>query len=205
MMSSGIEFYSVDGQTNIESWLGIIKSMSKWYGLGGGCINIGLHMYVAIDGKPVNGWETQNVCGGWSQIMMQIKIVDTAEEEDQHTREGQDGMLHGTRVMINLLVPCHNDRERVVCGDSYFASVSAVIEIKKLGLRSIGVIKTATKQFPMAYLSSREVIGHGNSHALYTKNQDDEVELLAIIWIDRDRRYFISNSETMEHTETNIS
>ena len=40
------------------------ESMSKWYGLGGDWINIGLPMYVAIDRKPVNGCEIQNVCCG---------------------------------------------------------------------------------------------------------------------------------------------
>ena len=29
-------------------------SMSKWYGLGGHCINMGLPMYVAIEHNPVN-------------------------------------------------------------------------------------------------------------------------------------------------------
>jgi hypothetical protein len=158
-------------------------------------------MYVAIDRKPVNGCEIQNVCCGRSRIMMQIKIVETAEEEYTHTLENQDGLLHGTRVMINLLVLWHHDGERVVCGDSYFASVSAVTEMKKLGLRFIGIIKTATKQFSMAYLSSREVIERGNSHALYTNNQDGEVELLAVMWVDRDRGYFVANTETMEQAE----
>ena len=177
------------------------ESMSKWYGLGGGWINIGLPMYIAIDRKPVNGCEIQNVCCARSRIMMQIKIVETAEEEDTHAREDQDGMLHGTSVMINLLKPWHHDGERVVCGDSYFASVSAVTEMKKVGIRFIGVIKTATKQFPMAYLSSQEVIERGNSHALYTKDQDGEVELLAVMWVDRDRRYFVANTETMQQAE----
>ena len=63
----------------------IDESMSKWYGLGGRWINIGLPMYVAIDRKLVNGCEIQNVCCGRSRIMMQIKIVETAEEEDTHT------------------------------------------------------------------------------------------------------------------------
>ena len=179
----------------------IDESMSKWYGLGGGWINIGLPMYVAIDRKPVNGCEIQNVCCARSRIMMQIKIVETAEEEGEHTREDQDGMLHGTCVMLNLLAPWHHDGERVVCGDSYFASVSAVTEMKKVGLRFIGVIKTATKQFPMAYLSSREVIERGNNSALYTKNEDGGIELLAVMWVDRERRYFVSNTETMEGVE----
>ena len=63
-----------------------------------------------------------------------------------------------------------------MCGDSYFASVPAVSEMKKVVLRFIGAIKTATNELPMSYLSSREMIERDNSHALYTNNQSGEIE-----------------------------
>ena len=110
-------------------------------------------------------------------------------------------MLRGTSVMNNLLKPWHHDGERVACGDSYFASVSAVVEMKKVGLRFIGVVKTATKQFPMAHLSSQEVIERSNSRALCAKDQDGEVKLLAVMWVDRNRRCFVANAETMQQAE----
>ena len=47
-------------------------------------------MCVAIDRKPVNGCEIQNACCGRSRIMMQIKIVETAEEECTYSQEDQD-------------------------------------------------------------------------------------------------------------------
>ena len=46
-------------------------------------------MYVAIDRKPVNDYEIKNLYCGRSQIMLQIKIIETVEE-DQHTQESQD-------------------------------------------------------------------------------------------------------------------
>ena len=103
------------------------ESMSKWYGLGGHWINIGLPMYIAIDRKPVDGCEIQNVCCGRSQIMMQLKIVETAEEENANQEVHEDGQLHGTKVMLELTRPWYNDGDRLVCADSYFASVPAVI------------------------------------------------------------------------------
>jgi Transposase IS4 len=55
------------------------ESMSRWYGLGGHWINIGLPMYVAMDRKPEDGLEIQNACCAQSGIMLQIKLVKTAE------------------------------------------------------------------------------------------------------------------------------
>ena len=40
------------------------ESMSRWYGLGGNWINVGLPHYVAMDSKPENGCEIQNCCDG---------------------------------------------------------------------------------------------------------------------------------------------
>jgi Transposase IS4 len=55
------------------------ESISRWYGLGGHWINIGLPMYVAMDRKPEDGLEIQNACCAHSGIMYQIKLVKTAE------------------------------------------------------------------------------------------------------------------------------
>ena len=57
-------------------------------------------MYVSMDCKPVNGYEIQNICCGCSQIMMQLKIVETAEEEEANIWEDEHGQLHGTKIML---------------------------------------------------------------------------------------------------------
>ena len=158
-------------------------------------------MYVAMDRKPVNGCEIQNVCCARSQIMMQIKIVETAEEEDANQQVDDDGQLHGTKVMLDLIKPWHNDGDRLLCADSYFASVPAVIALRNVGWRFIGVIKTSTKQFPLAYLSGIELQQRGDHKALLSKDQDGNVEAIALMWVDRDRRYFISNAQSMEQAE----
>ena len=63
------------------------ESMSKWYGLGGHWINMGLPMYVAIDHKPVNGCEIQNLCDARSQVIVQLKLVKSEADEDRYTSE----------------------------------------------------------------------------------------------------------------------
>ena len=61
------------------SWhLCVDESISRWYGLGGHWINMGLPMYVAIDRKPEDALEIQNSCCAKSGIMAQLKLVKTA-------------------------------------------------------------------------------------------------------------------------------
>ena len=113
------------------------KSMSKWYGLGGHWINMGLTMYVVIERKPVNGCEIQNSCDVGSQVMMQLKLVKSEADEDRymvkiiayaaHQRRSVH-LLHRTMVLIDLVKPWRNTW-RTVCADSYFASIPAVGEL----------------------------------------------------------------------------
>ena len=56
------------------------ESISRWYGLGGHWINMGLPMYISLDRKPEDGAEIQNCCDGHSNIMLRLKLVKSAEE-----------------------------------------------------------------------------------------------------------------------------
>ena len=47
--------------------------------------------------------------------------------------------------------------DRIVCAESYFESVSTAEELWNHGLCFIGIIKTAVRQLPMAYLSNIEL------------------------------------------------
>jgi hypothetical protein len=51
----------------------------------------------------------------------------------------------------------------VVCADSYFASVATAEELKRVHIRFFGVVKTATRKFSMAYLSSLELFEINNA------------------------------------------
>ena len=88
--------------------------------------------------------------------------------------------------------------DRIVCAESYFASVSAAKELWKYGLRSIGVIKTATRQFPMAYLSNIEFQKRVDMSGFLTRPVDRMKQVLgAFVWMDRNRRYFICTGRSM--------
>ena len=121
------------------------KSMSWWYGQGGHWINHGLPMYVAMDRKPENGCEIQNAACGSSGVMIRLKVVKTAEEENASTVTDDNGNNHGTNVLKFLVEPWVR-MDHCVCADSYFTSVNAVTVMRMMGLRFIGVVKMATKK-----------------------------------------------------------
>ena len=113
-----------------------------------------------------------------------------------HCRQEENGYNHGCNVLHELVEPWANTN-RVVVGDSYFASVQAAIRLFQIGLRFIGVIKTATAGYPMAYLGRKELPeGKGDRHGVITVD-DAGCQLLAFVWSDRDRRYFISTCSSL--------
>jgi hypothetical protein len=83
---------------------------------------------------------------------------------------------------------------RVVSADSYFASVKAA-RLRQLGLRFIGVVKSATKEFHMSYLSRLELNNRGERKALVA--HDEFGRYLAFVWMDRERRNFIATAGSM--------
>jgi hypothetical protein len=179
------------------------ESISRWYGMGGHWINEGLPCYVAIDRKPENGCEIQNSACGVSGVMLQLKIVKHEESEDDHTHEENAGLIHGCKVLKELVKPWFHT-SRVVCGDSYFASVFTAIEMRRLGLGFIGVVKTASKKYPMAYLKGYEVEDRGQWKGLVCQ-VDGQDSMYAFLWVDRNRRYSITNTSSLRDHGTPYS
>jgi hypothetical protein len=70
-------------------------------------------------------------------------------------------VLHGTAVLKSLVMPWAMTNI-IDCGNSYFTSVGACDEMERRGLWFIGVVKMATKKFPLAYLLALELVEHGN-------------------------------------------
>ena len=83
--------------------------------------------------------------------MIRLKLVKGPVDNKLLANEYPGG-LQCTRVMKQLVAPWRNIG-RVVCEASYFASVPCEIEMRDMGLRFIGVVKTATKQYQQHYLS----------------------------------------------------
>jgi Transposase IS4 len=169
--------------------LTIDESMIQWYGIGGHWINAGLPNYVAIDCKPENSCEIQNACCGRTGIMMALYLVKGPVEEALELNDDDSECLHGCKIMLHLLHTWSSTRWRIVCADSYFASSLAAMQLYSKRFRFIGVVKTATHQFPKAYLSAIEMPNRGAVSALIGSA---DCELLAFVYCDCDRHYFIS-------------
>ena len=101
-------------------------------------------------------------------------------------------------MLYELVFPWgHSDR--TVVADSYFASVPAAVRLFVNGLRFIGVLKTSTREYPMPYLSNVELpAGKGDRRGLYTVDQASGCRMLAFVWADRDRRYFITTCSNIQ-------
>ena len=128
--------------------------------------------------------------------MLRLKLVKTPEAEDAAEQyDGQD-LNHGCKVLKQLIHPWIRTN-RVVCADSYFASVSTAMEMKRLGMRFIGIVKQATKMFPQAYLQQLEFGGRGEWKGVATKDEQGEEKMYAFVWVDRERRYFITNTSSL--------
>ena len=68
----------------------------------------------------------------------------------------------------------------------------AAEELWKHGLRFIDIIKTAARKFLMAYLSNMEFQNRVDMSELLTRTVDRKKPVLgAIVWMNRNRRYFI--------------
>jgi len=84
-----------------------------------------------------------------------------------------------------------------VVADSFFASVTTATKLMSAGLRFIGVVKTATKQYPMQYLGNVELHdGKGDMEGVLSSGANNS-KLLAFVWVDRDRRYFIATAGSL--------
>ena len=147
--------------------------------------------------------------------MMQLKIVKSSKESkaieeeklarinnqqpNQELRFVQTDLqlLHGIRVMKEFIEPW-NFSDRLVCADSYYASVAAAEELMKFRFRFIGVVKTATKRFTMQHLSRLLMPNRGDRHSLLKKDNKGTPDMMAFVWVDRDRRYFISTASSMQ-------
>ena len=181
---------------NPSHLLCVDESVSRWYGQGGNWINEGLPHYIALDRKPHHGCEIQDAACGVSGVMLRLKLVKTPEAEDAAEQYDDQDLNHGCKVLKQLIHPWIRTN-RVVCADSYFASVSTAMELKRLGMRFIGIVKQATKMFPQAYLQQLEFGGRGEWKGVATKDEQGEEKMYAFVWVDRERRYFISNTSNL--------
>ena len=138
--------------------------------------------------------------------MLQLKLVKAEEDDDLHTKEVEVNfkkLNHGTLVVKELLKPCKHSRgpPRIICGDSYFASMQTVEEMALDKFWFIGVVKTAVKEYPINYLSCLHVTERGGHNCVISQDQEGKEDMLAALWVDRERRFLIGNAKGVKSAE----
>ena len=133
------------------------ESISRWYGIGGSWISKGLPHYVAIVRKPESGCEIQDIADANGGFMLRLMLVKGADANSAD--HGHEEFNQGTNILLKLCAPWQNTW-RTVCADSYFASVQAAKALYERGLHFIGVVKNATRMYPISYLANLPMPGH---------------------------------------------
>jgi hypothetical protein len=153
-------------------------------------------MFILMDRKPEDGCEIQNAACGRTGIMICLKLVKTVREA--HTEQGEDveGLNHGTKVLLQLVKPWYHSN-RVIVADSYFASVECAEELLKRKLKFIGVVKTSHRRFPNHHLQRVELQQRGDRFGLVSHHEDGTPKFLSFVWMDRDRRYFVTSCSSL--------
>ena len=97
-----------------------------------------------------------------SGIMMRLKVVKQEEDYfDIESDEDSSTLGHGVKVLKELISPW-TVSGRLVCSDSYFASIQAAETMYQEGLKAIGFVKTVHRKFPLKYLQSIELQKRGD-------------------------------------------
>ncbi len=168
-------------------------SMPRWYGLCGEWIDVGLPNYRAFDRKPESGYEIKTSAFGRSEIMLKMQIVKGYESEEK--RDKNEFLTHTSSITRQLVEPWKNTN-RIVCGDSYFAFVNTVKQLYDIGLRFIGVVKTAHCHFLAQYLGSVIMEGREKWFSVVHHGSDRNCDIGTFLWVDRERRYFVTSVGT---------
>jgi Transposase IS4 len=116
--------------------------------------------------------------------MTEIFLSSTSQGDRIRSR---GTLKHGTVVLDRLVRPWYGRADRIVCADSYFASVEAALHPKARGVRFIGVVKTATSSYPIKFLQSKVLPTRGERKS-YVHRRDGKIAAMAVVWVDRERR-----------------
>ena len=180
------------------STLTVDESMSGWRGRSlvvadedeeGQELHVGLPHTTKIARKPVGvGLEIRNICCATTGILMGLEL----QKGKGHMGALDENKLlgSGTASIIRLSKPFHGSG-RTVCADSAFASVKTAAQLHRVGLRFIGLVKTATKQYPIARLRSHNYPARG-AHVVMKAKDADGVVYTACGWKDKTVKTWIA-------------
>jgi hypothetical protein len=185
------------------------ESMSEWRGRAWhvGDTVIGLPHVTKIARKPKGvGTEIRSLADGETRIILGLEIQEGKEAMATKPYSQQYGS--GTSSLLRLTQPyAGQGGVHVVVADSAFASVkTAIALLVHCGMGFIGLVKTATKYFPKAYLNAYPLTNRGDHTVLQaavspllvvthpTAHGVAPINLMAVAWNDNKRKLLIATT-----------
>eukprot|EP00117_Sycon_ciliatum_P037715 scpid101596/ scgid3763/ len=133
------------------------------------------------------GCEIKSVAYASTNIMLAIEINEG--KDTMATKKWQKEFDAGTATTLRLTDTWHGSG-RMVCGDSWFASVKTAVALMKHGLFFAGVVKTTHTAFPLKLLSA--MCPSPKGRFVSATAQRDGIALNAVAWRDRKVHSFVS-------------
>lgn len=110
----------------------------------------------------------------------------------EESKRPYDGTANHSTAGFRRLVEPWQETKSNVCADSYIASAQYAVTPLKLGVHFTGLVNTETRGFPMKLLRERKLTGRGQKINMICDVDCGHGELLALVSVDRNRRYFRS-------------
>jgi hypothetical protein len=174
------------------------ECMSKWEGAEGKMRGKGHPGVIKMPAKPVSqGTEIKASACAESGVMLRLEPNEGKEWSDRLLREMQvtnPWLTYKSSACTMRLVQPWFSSARVVCGDSWFASVETAVALRKHGLHFTGLVKGNSRYFPKKHLDKYPFNARGDTVTLTASK--DGIPLIAHAWSDRKIKCFISTCGT---------
>ena len=138
--------------------------------------------------RPI-GVEIKNLADSRSKINLVLEKSEDKEAMADKKWVSEHGAT--TACTLRLTFPYHGTG-RVVFADSWFGSVKTAIELKKVGLFSTLMVKTAHKNFPKELFAAEGTVECGKTKYLIQKSEG----LLAARYQDKKEKQLVSTFAT---------
>jgi len=173
--------------------LTVDESMFSWLGQGQ-CSKSGMPAVMKIKRKPKGiGCEVKTLADSCSQIMLRMELHEG--QEVMSTKPHQKELGAGTGTLLRLTEPWYGSG-RVVVGDSWFGSVKATDQLFERGLHFIGMVKTATRNYPLKEMKRRCPNTRGASIRATAQLDAGKQVILAMAWTDKKVHSLVSSCGT---------
>ena len=140
--------------------------------------------------RPI-GNEIKDMSDASSMVVIRMELYEGKDAMATKDHVQEYGATCATTLRLSESI---KGTGRVVVGDSWFGSVKTAVALKKIGLYSILLVKTAHANYPKELLNTHKLAR--GEWVGYTAKIDD-VDVMAVTFQDLKRKQFISTCETV--------